>query len=84
MSNIPPEQLFTMRQVARSLRVGEKQVRQWIRAGELAVIDLGDVQRPKQRVLQADLQKFLESRRVVHQPPAPRTRSRPATGKQWF
>jgi len=81
-----PNDLFTIRQVARKLRVGEKQVRQWIRAGELAVIDLGDVQRPKQRISEADLQKFLESRRVVKEPATPSTnRGRKTTsGRQWF
>jgi excisionase family DNA binding protein len=81
-----PNDLYTIRQVARQLRVGEKQVRQWIREGELAVIDLGDVQRPKQRISQLDLQKFLDSRRVVKEKAVPSAnRGRKASqGRQWF
>jgi excisionase family DNA binding protein len=81
-----PNDLFTIRQVARQLRVGEKQVRQWIRGGELAVIDLGNSQRPKQRISQDDLRKFLESRRVVKRQAAPSgNRGKKASqGRQWF
>lgn len=79
-----PQELFTIRQVARSLRVGEKQVRQWIRCGELSVINLGDSSRSKHRISASDLQKFIDSRRVL--PPEPKTtghRTKPTKGR-WF
>jgi len=76
-------QLLTIREAARRLKVGEKAVRAWIKKGELPVIELGDAERSKQRISNKGLEKFLESRTVVHQPPAPRQRPRPA-GRQWF
>ena len=81
-----PDDLYTIRQVARSLRVGEKQVRIWIRKGELPVIDLGDANRSKQRVSSLDLQQFLKSRRLVKEAPGPahNARKKPTKGRQWF
>jgi len=81
-----PDDLFTVRQIARSLRVGEKQVRIWIKKGELPVIDLGDATRSKHRVSNSDLQQFLKSRRLVKEPPgtAHNARRKPAKGRQWF
>lgn len=77
-------ELFTIRQVARQLRVGEKQVRQWVRVGELVVINLGDSTRSKHRISAGDLQKFIDSRRVM--PPEPKATSRrtKSAGRQWF
>jgi len=81
-----PDDLYTIRQVARLLRVGEKQVRIWIRKGELPVIDLGDVGRPKQRISNQDLQKFLQSRRIVKDGPgsAHNVRRKPSHTRHWF
>lgn len=81
-----PDDLFTFRQVARKLRVGEKQVRLWVRDGELAVINLGDSTRSKHRISESDLQKFLESRRVVKEcaVPAHNARRKAPKARQWF
>jgi excisionase family DNA binding protein len=81
-----PDDLFTIRQVARKLRVGEKQVRLWVREGELTVIDLGDATRSKHRISERDLQKFLESRRVVKETAvaAHNARRKAPKARQWF
>ena len=80
------EQLRTVREVARVLHVRDKQVRQWVTTGELAVINLGDEQRSNYRISEQDLQAFIASRRVVKE--QPQKRSRPSKInpelKRWF
>jgi excisionase family DNA binding protein len=70
------EELMTVRQVAKQLRVGDKTVRLWIKAGELVVINLGDQKHAKHRISNSDLQAFLNSRRILTQSPAPTNQSR--------
>lgn len=77
--------MFSIRQVARMLRVGDREVRRWIRAGELTVVNLGNADRAKHRVSQQDLDKFLESRRVVAKAAeAVSSRRKTTTGRRWF
>lgn len=68
MSSQSPNQLITIREAARLLKVGDRQVRAWIKSGELTVINLGDSARSKHRISQAELQRFLASRTVTPQP----------------
>lgn len=62
------EQLRTLREVARVLHVRDKQVRTWVKTGELPVINLGDARRSNYRVSEQDLQAFIAARRVVQEP----------------
>jgi excisionase family DNA binding protein len=80
------DDLYSIRQVARMLRVGDKQVRKWVRSGDLPVIDLGDASRSKHRVSSHDLQKFLDARRVVAKPVVASGRSvkKSPAGKRWL
>lgn len=80
------DDLYSIRQVARMLRVGDKQVRKWIRSGALPVINLGDAERSKHRVSNSDLQKFLDARRVVAKPVTTggRTAKKSSTGRKWL
>lgn len=77
-----PDEMLTIRQAARVLRVRDEQVRKWVRAGELSVIDLGDSRRSKQRIWSEDLRRFLESRRVQAKPQQPRGKR--ITKARWF
>jgi len=59
------EPMMTIRQVSKLLRVGDRVVREWIRTGQLPVVNLGDSRRGKHRILSEDLQAFIAQRRVV-------------------
>ena len=83
MNTTPREALRTPRltawltppQVAWLLRVKADKVLAWIRVGKLRAVNVGDGRlRPRFRVDPADLQDFLEARRI--QPP-PRRGRRP-------
>ncbi len=52
---------LTVAQVAEHLVVTEETVRKWIRAGELAVLDLG-ARRTGYRIRQSDLDAFIAER----------------------
>lgn len=57
------ENFYTTKQVAQILGVTALSVRRWIKAGLLQAIYLGDIKR-EYRVSEADLQKFIDSRKV--------------------
>lgn len=77
--------MFSIRQVARMLRVGDREVRRWVRSGELKVVNLGDSSRAKYRVSQQSIDEFLESRKVIATPVRDSTsRRKTKTGSQWF
>ncbi len=78
-----PDEMMTIRQVARVLRVGDRVVREWIRSGELPVINLGDQNRSRHRIADSDLQQFIETRRVKKQPVTKARRKSPTTAR-WF
>ena len=54
------EELLTVEEVAKHLRVDEKTVRRWINKGELTAIDLGK----GYRIYKSDLDAFIEKRRT--------------------
>lgn len=78
-----PDEMMTIRQVARVLRVGDRVVREWIRSGELPVINLGDQNRARHRISDSDLRQFIETRRVKQQPVVKARRKSPTTAR-WF
>lgn len=80
------EMFFTVRQVARLLHVGDRQVRQWVQRGELTAVNLGDVSRPKHRVQSSELQRFIESRRVTvpSEKSSGAARKKSHAGRRWF
>jgi excisionase family DNA binding protein len=60
--------------IAKKLGVDAHRVLNWIRAGKLAAIDLGDGTRPRYRVSPEALDAYLESRAVTPNPPPSRPR----------
>jgi excisionase family DNA binding protein len=69
---------YTVSEVARALRIGRRRVRELVRSGSLPAIDVGrDLsRRPRVIVLAADLEKWIQGRRVGPPPPQPRRRRR--------
>jgi excisionase family DNA binding protein len=57
------ENFYSTKQVAQILGVTALSVRRWIKVGLLQAIYLGDIKR-EYRVSEADLQKFIDSRKV--------------------
>lgn len=68
--------------IASELGVSPDKVLGWIRAGELRAVDLASRRggRPRYRVAQADLDRFLLSRSATPKPKTPRARRRVADG----
>ncbi|MBX3440087.1 MAG: helix-turn-helix domain-containing protein [Planctomycetaceae bacterium] len=63
---------YSISEVADALAVHERTVEEWILAGELKAVITSrrrNSQRPRRRIMDSDLQRFLESRYVA--PPAP-------------
>ncbi len=58
------EDVFTVKEVAKQLRVDEKTVRAWIRRGELAAIDIGG----EYRIRQTALDDFIKRREKRDRP----------------
>jgi excisionase family DNA binding protein len=56
-----PGQWLTVRDVAEELQVTEETVRRWIRAGELAVLELGGP-RAGYRIRRDELERFIKQR----------------------
>lgn len=56
-----PGKWLTVQEVAEGLSVNEETVRRWIRAGDLAVLDLGGP-RAGYRIRRDELEKFIEAR----------------------
>jgi putative molybdopterin biosynthesis protein len=54
------ERFFTVDEVAGSLQVSDQTVRRWVKSGKLAAFKPGK----ELRIRAADLEEFLESRRV--------------------
>ncbi len=54
------DELFTVREVAKKLKLTDKSVRRYISQGKLKAIKLGRVL----RIREADVEEFLEARRV--------------------
>jgi excisionase family DNA binding protein len=65
-------------EVARTLRVGRRRVRELIRSGQLPAVNVApDLSgRPRVIVLAEDLRRWVESRRVGPPPRRPRRRKR--------
>jgi excisionase family DNA binding protein len=61
MSGTDGPEWMTTAEVAEYLRVGEETVRRWIRAGDIAVLDLGG-RRGGYRIRRADLDAFIAER----------------------
>ncbi len=79
---------YSLNEIAESLGVHERTVREWIDSGELRAINASrsrTSQKPRLRVLDADLQAFLASRSVGREEkPAPRRRKRATDVKEFF
>jgi hypothetical protein len=77
---------YTVSEVARAIRVGRARVRQLIRSGQLAAVNVApDLSaRPRVIVLAADLERWLQSRRVGPPPPQPRRRRRPSQQVDYY
>jgi excisionase family DNA binding protein len=58
---MPDSKLYTIEDIAALLSVHPETVRNWIRSGQLDAINLGGA--AGYRITQADLDKFLQSRR---------------------
>jgi excisionase family DNA binding protein len=56
-------ELFTVEEVAARLKVNPQTVREWIRSKRLIAVDLG--RRAGYRVTAADLDRFLEDRKLA-------------------
>lgn len=63
-----PEEVIelTVEQVAKELQVHKKRVYEWIREGELPVLDLGSSKKHNYRISRSDLEEFKRSRRIKH------------------
>ena len=75
-------EFWTVPQVAERLQVSRHKVLRWIAAGELAATDLSQsrVERPRYRIREAELSRFLNGRQATPSPAKPRadTSKRPA------
>ena len=58
------EDVFTVKEVAKQLRIDEKTVRAWIRRGELPAIDIGG----EYRIRQTALDDFIKRREKRDKP----------------
>jgi excisionase family DNA binding protein len=69
---------YTVSEVARALRIGRRRVRELVRSGAMPAIDVGrDLsRRPRLIVLAADLEKWIQGRRVGPPPAKPRRKRR--------
>jgi excisionase family DNA binding protein len=68
---------YTVSEIARALRIGRRRVRQLLRDGQLPAVDVGaPLGRPRLIVLAADLEKWIQGRRVGPPPPKPQRRRR--------
>jgi excisionase family DNA binding protein len=74
-----PARGLTVSDVARTLRVGRRRVRELIRSGQLAAVNVAPdlSRRPRLIVLAEDLRRWVESRRAGP-PPRPSRRRRRA------
>ena len=63
------EQLMTVDEVARELRVNPRKVYQFIQSGELAASNIGTEDRKIFRITRADLNAFLQSHRIKPREP---------------
>tara|TARA_A100001391_G_scaffold201427_1_gene188424 strand:- start:258 stop:515 length:258 start_codon:yes stop_codon:yes gene_type:complete len=83
-----PETFYTPPQAAQILGVKSDKVLAWIHAGELVAANLAtnaNGERPRWRISEEDLGKFLIRRRHIAVPaPEPRRRRRAETAKPYF
>lgn len=56
--------VYTIEEVAEVLKVHDRTVRRYIKAGDLKAVNLGSVSQPNWRVQEDDLMAFLESRKT--------------------
>jgi hypothetical protein len=69
---------YTVSEIARAIRRGRPAVRRMIQNGELAAVNVADPlsRRPRVIVLAADLEKWIEGRRIGPPPAKPRRKRR--------
>lgn len=60
------EKMLTVKQIAETMSVDEKTVRNWISRGELKAINIGGI-RPEYRIYPNDFEEFIKSRRTDRQ-----------------
>jgi excisionase family DNA binding protein len=62
---VSADRLMTLAEVADRLQVSIATVQRRVRAGEIAVLNVGSRLRPRLRVTEADYQRYLASRRIT-------------------
>ena len=75
---------MTIDEVASKLSVDKRTVREWIRTGELRAVIVSrkrNSQKPRMRIFDDDLEKFLQARAVYVAPPVQRRRLLPPVKK---
>lgn len=56
--------VYTIEEVAEVLKVHDRTVRRYIKAGDLKAVNLGSAGQPNWRIQEDDLMAFLESRKT--------------------
>ena len=79
-----PERALSAAALARLLGVHPAKILAWIRAGELAAVDLAESRggRPRWKILPAAVDEFLAARAA--QPPTPRDRRRRRPAQRYY
>jgi excisionase family DNA binding protein len=72
--------------LAKKLRVHPDKIAQWIRTGELVAVNIATTPngRPRYKIREEEVERFLESRSTKPPAPKPKRRRRATTQKKYF